>query len=51
MADRRSTPVPPVRDPWADDPDQLRAAKGLGLGVWLALLIWLALGLALWFAP
>jgi hypothetical protein len=32
--------IPPVRDPWAEDPDQLRAARGISLGTALSLGLW-----------
>jgi hypothetical protein len=36
----RETRIPPVRDPWAEDGDQLRAAKGVTLGAALSLGVW-----------
>jgi hypothetical protein len=37
---RPASPVPPVRDPWAEDGDELRAAKGITLGTVLSLGVW-----------
>jgi hypothetical protein len=36
----REGSVPRVADPWAEDGDQLRAAKGITLGAALSLGVW-----------
>jgi hypothetical protein len=49
VAERPGPPGPAAADPWREDDDDLRAARGIGLGLGLACILWLgAFGTLVW---